>query len=232
MAASESGSLPEVPPGMAGALPDEWARAQSALTSVVAGLAHASQAALAFRLAAITICRDPQMGQACRPTEDFVSDCAAVCSGMSRSKPGLSRVIYFPTRPGQLPEFFGRLVFYVLFARACGQRTAIAWLAFPVALLGSRLRDEASSLVASIDATWREEMGAPAGDAPMSISFEPDAGNGSTVHVGGQRPLAWDDVERTDVGRTHGLPMVCIPSRSAATVTISEVPWHDPTGPG
>jgi hypothetical protein len=231
MAASEPTSMPEVPPCAEGQLSDDWTQAQAAMESAVAGLALAAQAALAFHLAAITICRDPLIGKGCRPTEDFVRDCAAVCSGMSRTKPGLSRVIYFPTRPGQLPDFFGRLVFYVLFARACGHRTAVAWLAFPVALLGSRLRDDVTSVVSSIDATAREMKGAPAGDAPVTISFEPDAGFGSIVHVGGQRPVAWDDIERIDLGRTHGLPMICIPSRSAATVTISEAPWHDPTDP-
>jgi hypothetical protein len=201
---------------------ETWPEAETAFRDAIAGHPAESAAVEVFRLVL--------QRQKTAPDPLLARDCVRLARPVGHPRPGVSRVIYFPTRPGQLPEFFARLAFIVLLARAHSEQSCIAWLAFPAALLGPKNRLEIEEVAATIGSM---ASAGGLGKAPVGVVFEPQADTITALYLGSGRPAAWDAHEgETDFRKRYGLPLICIPSRSTSEMAISEAAWREPAREG
>jgi hypothetical protein len=133
---------------------------------------------------------------------------------------GMIRLLYFPTRAGEVQAFLAVLVFALGLARFSGYLGPVAWLSFPSSLLGEAQLESLGRLQPDL-----ERLGLPASPAGELVGFDDRAARSSAVHVGFSRPAAWEALITDEFAVAHGLPLICIPSRSVQAMTFVRAPW-------
>lgn len=211
-------------------LTPDWIAACEELDVQLADVAEPDLARLAFRLMAAMYCRDLKTLPSCAPTQALVEQCAQLVTPLYRPEPDLVRTIYFPTRPGDVPQFYGIIAFCAFWALISRYEGPVAWLSFPLGLLGDKVHGEVCELIACVERT-RLRAGALAGsNRPVTISFEDESASLSMFHLGRRCPPAWEVLANEPMATAFGLPLVCVPSRSVAQMRVSRTSWGNVVG--
>jgi len=151
---------------------------------------------------------------------DLAQAALLLASPFDRPAQGTVRILYFPTRPPAVAAFLGFLTFSVVFARSCGHLGPTAWLNFPVSLLG----DAQLGRIREVELGIRRLYPAMLAPRPL-VSFEAQAAPDAAVHVGADRPAGWNPAGADHFAVKHGLPLICVPSRTVAAMQFSGGPW-------
>jgi hypothetical protein len=85
------------------------------------------------------------------PPSSFPKYVAHLAAPMERPQPGFVRILYFPTRPGDIPAFLALISFVILFARLNHYHGPVAWLNFPLGLLDEAHIGTLQSVMVELD---------------------------------------------------------------------------------
>lgn len=205
---------------------DEWMQAHACFVSSLEAVPRSLAADLAFRLTASLFSHGNDL-VACRPTVEFVRDCTTICTPLYRPSPGQVRTLYFPTRFGDVPQFCGLLAFSGFWALVNRYQRPVAWLSFPFDLLGEEAHGRLERLVVEMERI-RRRFGVFDEGAPVALRVDRSSQAEAMFHLGKERPADWQPKADDDFAMEHGLPLVCVPSRSVTQLKVSRVPWASP----
>ncbi len=154
------------------------------------------------------------------PPSSFPKYVAHLAAPMERPQPGFVRILYFPTRPADIPAFLALISFVILFARLNYYHGPVAWLNFPLGLLDEAHIGTMRSVMVELDRlVLRPQQMGP------SLAFEGDDATDAVLFIGARPPKAWELMSGSVFATEWGLPLICIPSRTLSEVTLDRVPW-------
>lgn len=199
-----------------------WRRAAAALDHPLLERPH-EHAATAF--AALAQLRPLRQAVADGEIEldAFAADCVALVAPMPRGGAGFVKSVYFTTRGTQLMRLLYGLLLLAATARLHGYEGPLAWISFPVSLLEHGQEAQIRALLAQI-----ETLPAPLARA-VSVVFDdgrPAPEGAPLIHIGTGYPYRLAPLhQQVDAYEVHhGLPLICVPSRAASSLTLTISP--------
>lgn len=154
----------------------------------------------------------------------FAADCVALVAPMPRGGKGLVKSVYFTTRGTQLTRLLYGLLLLAATARLHGYEGPLAWISFPVSLLEHGQQAQIRALLAQIETL-------PEAPLARAVSVVFDDGGPATqgaplIHIGTGYPYRLTSLhQQVDAYEVHhGLPLICVPSRAASSLTLTISP--------